>query len=47
VLLLIVIGAIFFGVATATEAAAVGIVGRAGDHRLARAALVAHAARRL
>ena len=47
VLLLIVIGAIFFGVATATEAAAVGIVGGAGDHRPARAALLAHAARRL
>jgi tripartite ATP-independent transporter DctM subunit len=47
VLLLIVIGAIFFGVATATEAAAVGIVGALALTRLAPAPVVAHAARRL
>ena len=47
VLLLIVIGAIFFGIATATEAAAVGIVGALAITAWRAAALLAHAARRL
>ena len=47
VLLLIVIGAIFFGVATATEAAAVGIVGALAITAWRGRLSLAHAARRL
>ena len=47
VLLLIVIGAIFFGIATATESAAVGIVGALAITAWRGRLVVAHAARRL
>ena len=47
VLLMIVIGSIFFGIATATESAAVGIVGALAITAWRRRLTLAHAARRL